>query len=47
MKWKAHIKVDGKLVHLGYHATAEDAAVTRNRYIQENGLTDYVLNQVP
>lgn len=45
-KWKAHIKINGVLHHLGYHLTELDAAKARDRYIIDNNLEDFTMNGV-
>jgi len=37
--WRAVICVNYKLIHLGGHATAKEAAMTRDRYIMKNNLS--------
>lgn len=46
-KWKAHIKVNKVLIHLGYFLNEEDAARARNQYIVDHNLKDFTLNKVP
>lgn len=31
--WQSRIQVDGKMIHLGYFSTREDAAIARQYYI--------------
>ena len=45
-KWKAHIRHDGKLVHLGYHFTELAAAKARDQYIINQQLKDFTMNGV-
>lgn len=45
-KWKANIKVNGKLIHLGYYFTELQAAKVRDQYIVDNKLTDFTMNNV-
>lgn len=45
-KWQASIKHDGKGHFLGYFPTELEAAKARDKYIIDNGLTDFTLNGV-
>jgi hypothetical protein len=45
-KWKAHIKVNKKLIHLGYHQEELEAAKARDQYILDNNLKDFTMNGV-
>lgn len=37
-KWRAQIKIDGKIKSLGLHATQEEAYMARTKFIEENQL---------
>jgi len=39
-KWKAQIRIDGKVTFLGYHDSEEDARNAYLRSLSENGLTN-------
>lgn len=44
-KWKCHMRIDGKLKHIGYFDNEIDCAKRYNKYIIENNLGEfYVLN---
>lgn len=44
-KWKCHMRIDGKLKHIGYFDNEIDCAKKYNEYIIENNLGEfYVLN---
>lgn len=45
-KWKAHIRYDGKLHHLGYHPTQIEAAIARDTHIRDQGLVGFTMNDV-
>ncbi len=36
--WLSRIMIAGKIIHLGHHSTALEAAITHDRYIFDNGL---------
>ncbi len=42
-KWQAQISVNGKQINLGYSNTISEAVELRNKYIIDNGLTEYKL----
>jgi hypothetical protein len=42
----ALITVNKKLIHIGYFEAETDAAMAYNRYVIENNLEDYALNNV-
>ena len=46
-KFKAQIKVNKILYHLGYFQTAEEGAIAYNNYIIENNLGGFILNEIP
>jgi hypothetical protein len=45
-KYRSLITVSKKLIHLGYFRTEEEAAIRYNKYVTENGLNDYPLNDI-
>ena len=45
-KWVSNIRVNGKLIHLGYHTRQLSAVQARNQYIIENKLFEYKLQNV-
>ena len=46
-KYRSHIKVNKKSIHLGYFLTIEEGAIAYNNYILENNLEGYILNEIP
>ena len=46
-KYKAQIRVNKKLIHLGVFQTAVEAAKAYNNYIIENNLEGFILNEIP
>ncbi|MCJ7434031.1 MAG: NUMOD3 domain-containing DNA-binding protein, partial [Anaerolineales bacterium] len=45
-KYRALITVNKKLIHLGYFEAEAEAAMAYNKYVIENDLQDYPLNDV-
>lgn len=45
-KWKAYIKVDGKLIHLSYHVNEDDAGQAYNRAAKEHHKEFAHLNKI-
>lgn len=45
-KWVSMITVDGKKHNLGLHSTELDAAITREKYILDQKLKDFTMNNV-
>ena len=43
----AQIKVNKKRIHLGYFQTVIEGAIVYNRYIIENNLEGFILNEIP
>ena len=43
-KWRATVKVNGKVISLGYHRFEWEAAQAYNRYVTENNLSRHTLN---
>ena len=45
-KYIARIRVNKKLIHLGYFQTAVEGAIAYNNYIIENNLEGFILNEI-
>lgn len=45
-KWKSYIKIDKKLIHLGYFNSDIEALNKRNKYIQDNNILEYNIQEV-
>ncbi len=46
-KFRAQITVNHKVIHLGCFQTAVEGAIVYNRYIIENNLEGFILNEIP
>lgn len=44
-KWRARIRLDYRLITLGCYATKKEAVEARNRFIIENNLTEYPIQE--
>ena len=40
-KYRAQIRIDNKLIHIGYYEKEEDAAKARDAYVKEKNLTEF------
>ena len=47
-KWISQIKIDDKMIYIGYYQTERDAALARNEYVISHNLVgQYKLNDIP
>ena len=45
--YRALIRINKKLIHLGYFQTPAEGAIAYNNYIIENNLEGFILNEIP
>ena len=45
--YRAQIRVNRKIIHLGYFQTPVEGAIAYNNYIIENNLEGFILNEIP
>ncbi len=45
-KWRSNITIKGSVIHLGMHDTPEEAITERNRYIKNNNLFEYKIQEI-
>lgn len=43
-KWKCHLRVNGKIKHIGHYNTEEECALAYNNYIKEQNMNFHILN---